>query len=116
MHEPRKPWTPQSRRALREILEHPSHERAVQLAGSRNTAVRTALASARDTPIGVLIHLSMDPEPAVRAAVAAHEAVAVSVATMRRLARDADPHVRGALAANGAVPAALRAAEETVAA
>ncbi|GIG53608.1 hypothetical protein [Demequina activiva] len=116
MHEPRKPWTPQSRRALREILAHPSHERAVQLAASRNTAVRAALAAARETPIGVLIHLSTDPEAAVRAAVAGNQAVAVSVSTMRRLGRDADASVRAALEANTFVPAALRDARSSVAA
>jgi len=107
MHPARKPWTPQSRRELREILDHPTHERAVQLAGSRNSAVRAALASARDTPIGVLIHLSTDSHRDVRAAVAANPAVALSVATLRRLAMDADAAVRDAVRANTNVPISI---------
>ncbi|WP_297082546.1 hypothetical protein [uncultured Demequina sp.] len=107
MHPVRKPWTPQSRRELREILDHPTHERAVQLAGSRNSAVRATLAAAHDTPIGVLIHLSTDAHPDVRAAVAANPGVAVSVATMRRLAIDPDPRVRDAVRANMNVPVSI---------
>ncbi|WP_084039361.1 hypothetical protein [Demequina sp. NBRC 110053] len=109
MHEPRKPWTPQTRRDLREVLAHPSHERAVQLAGSRNALVRATLAAAHETPIGVLIHLSTDDHTAVRAAVAGNAAVVTSVSTVRRLAADSDRTVRDALRANPAVPSALLA-------
>jgi hypothetical protein len=108
MHQPRSPWTSPSPRATAQTLTDPGHERAVQLAGSRDAAVRAALAADRETPIGVLAHLATDVEPAVRAAVAANQAVAVSVATVRQLAQDADATVRQALANNHAVPPGAR--------
>ncbi|WP_084106003.1 hypothetical protein [Demequina sp. NBRC 110056] len=107
MHEPRKPWSPQSRRDLREVLAQPSHERAVQLAASRNALVRATLAASRETPIGVLIHLSTDEHASVRAAVAGNPAVATSVTTVRRLATDPSRPVRDALMMNASVPGSL---------
>lgn len=115
MHELHRPWTPQSRRAIKEIEARPSHARSMELAASRNAAVREALAASDATPIGILIALSTDPHPAVRRAVAANGTTARSTTTVRRLAGDPHPDVRHALHVNPvlAPPAPLAASAAT---
>ena len=103
MHTPLRPWTPQARRAARDAAGLTSSARAIEIACSRNAAVRVALAGSRAARIGVLILLSTDPHPAVRAAVAANPVLASSASTIRRLAHDPSLEVRDALQQNVAV-------------
>ena len=88
---------------LREA-RHPetARERVIELARSREKAVREAVAARGDCPLGVLITLAHDNHATVRISAAANTDAARAV--LEHLAKDRDASVQKAVARNEATP------------
>ncbi len=78
----------------------------IDLASSRDVAIRESVAARPDAPISALIVLAQDSKSQVRLALAANAAVARAESVQGMLAADKDSGVALALAANSATSAA----------
>lgn len=86
-------------------LENLQRDRLLELAQSRNSAVRAAIAGRDDCPLGVIVTLAIDGSADVRAAVAGNPIAQRTVLAF--LSEDRSTEVLSALLTNPSLPADL---------